>query len=551
MNPANSLRELQRMMEPPANDADLSRVSAELHVLLRSDPILATPPFVQPRDELVALLASDTPKNLKNVTPLISAYSRELLAIVEDQYISAIFQALEGCLTSNVDALPDSDRAAHIPILTGNLLSTLLDRGGSMESLYQLYRQVLCPRRSLKRYDFDSQFDNLRELITQDAKQFTVVFTIDNVSNTRDFPNKIGAVEFSTTAPVNNESKPQVRKYLTPNPKRLFATVSVQTVDLRNAGEKAYEKINTILDLVRFEYERAQLKIPDEFAISDHLQNKYRIYPIPKVIPNPDTSIDNDGLHRFVKSVNELVGNPDLQEDGRNRVQSAFRLYRVGADTNIFENKLISWWTAIEYLVKGTTSSGGIGDAVERTLTPVLCLRYIEKLIISFRNALVDQKAAIKEPLADHIIQLKEMDSLSLYELFKDESYRGQLMEASIDPFMKKKFEDFLHSVSSPKHIDKMLEAHEQRLRWHIHRVYRARCDIIHSAERVVNAALLCANLEFYLKTTLTVLLRSLRAIPRISGPKEFFDRQSHEYERLRKSLSKGEEDRLLMSLKS
>jgi hypothetical protein len=500
---------------------------------------------------LVELLASDNRKNFKKVAPLISAYARELLAIIEDQYISAIIQALGVCLINNVDALPASERTTHIQILTGNLLSTLVDRGGSIESLYQLYRQVLCRWKPEKEYKFESKFRMLKKLITQEPRQFTVVFTIDNVSNTRDFPTKIGTVEFSAIAPVNIESEAPVRRYLTPQSKRLFARVSVQTVDVRNVGEKAYEKINNILDLVRFEYERAHLKIPDEFAILPQDQNKYRIYPIPKVIPNPDTSIDNDGLQDFVTSVNELVGNPDLQEDGRNRVQSAFRLYRVGADTNIFENKLISWWTAIEYLVKGTTSSGGIGDAVERTLTPVLCLRYIDKLIISFRNALVDQKASIKNPSTNQIIQLKEMDSHRLYEIFKDKSYHGQLLEASIDPFMKKTFGEFLHSLSGPEHIEKMLEAHEQRLRWHIQRVYRARCDIIHSAERVVNAALLCANLEFYRKTTLTVLLRALRAIPRISGPKEFFDRQYHEYEQLRKSLSKLEEDRLLMSLDS
>lgn len=552
MNPANCLRELHRMMAPHANPADCARVADELHAILISDPILENLPFRLACEELVEFLASadfKDQKKFQRAKPLVYAYSRELLAIIEEQYIPAILAALDRCLITDIDAVPEGGRDGYIQTLTGNLLSTLLDRGGSIESLFQLYRQVICKSGAGDEYDFGNNFGILGRLITKEPRQFVVVFAVDNISNPQSFPNGIGAVSFSPEPPVENAHDRRVTKYLAPRPKRLFATVSVQTVDYRDAGKDAYEKINDILDLVRFEYERSCLQIPDEFAITDAHQKRYRIYPIPKVVPNPDTSIDNEGLQGFVKSVNELVGNPDLQEDERKRVQSAFRLYRAGADTNIFENKLLSWWTAIEYLVRGSALSGGIGDAVEQTLTPVLCLRYIDKLIISFRNALVDQKASIKNPQTAQPIQLRELGSGGLYKLFKDSAYHDQLLDASTDPFMKKKFEDFLQSLSEPNDTAQMLKAHERRLRWHIQRIYRARCDIIHSAERIVSASLLCANLEFYLKTTLTVLLRALRATPYITGPREFFDRQAHEYGKLLHSLSQGQEHRLLLLL--
>lgn len=548
INPANGLRELQRMMAPHANSEDFSMVSAELCGLLSADPVLAHPPFRQARDELLDLLADATskdPKKIEPKKPLVQAFSRELLGIVEEHYVPATFKALEYCLITNPDEIPAVDRNAHIQVLTGNLLSTLLDKGGSIESLYQLYRQVICDIKANKAYVFSKKLGLLIRLITQPTRQFAVIFAIDNISNVENFPEKMGNVSFCCAPPDVNEANAHAQKYLKGHPKRLFAQVSVETVDYRDAGSAAYEQINNILDLVRFEYERERLHVPDEFAISLADQANYRLFPIPKVVPNPDASVDTDGLQGFVISVNELMGNPGLQEDERSRVQSAFRLYRVGADANIFENKLISWWTAIEYLVKGSTSSGKIGSAVEKTLTPVLCLRYIDKLLVSFRNALVDQKAVIKDVATSEAIHLKELGPLALYELFKNSAYQDQLLAASPDPFMKQKLGDFLQSLSTPQATRAMLKAHEQRLRWHIQRLYRARCDIVHSAERLVNAALLCANLEFYLKTTLTALLRAFRTVPHISGPREFFDRQVHAHTKLLDSLSKGNDDRL------
>ena len=42
--------------------------------------------------------------------------------------------------------------------------------------------------------------------------------------------------------------------------------------------------------------------------------------------------------------------------------------------------------------VKGNSSQGSIGSAVENTLSPVLCLGYLQRLLLTYRNALVDEK---------------------------------------------------------------------------------------------------------------------------------------------------------------
>lgn len=553
MNPGNGLRELHRVIAPPGNTDDLAIVADELQELLKRDPVLKQSPFVEPTIELLDIFSAcktGKTKPYETHKPLILAFSHELLRSIQSKYIHASLDCLKRALITHVAEIPEQDRNEHIHALTGNLLSTLLDQGASVESLFQLYRQVISAIRPGKNYVFGKKFDLLSKLITQTPKKFHVVFAIDNVSNASSFPNAIGRVSFLPQPPAANNPKPPVTRYLTAHPKRLFAKVAVETKDYRTAGTEAYAAINDILDLVRFEYERERLHLPDEFVITSNEQNQdYRIFPIPKVVPNPIASVDNAGLQEFVQSVNELMANSGFQKDGSSRVQSAFRLYRIGSDTHIFENKLINWWTAVEYLAKGSNAQGGIGQAVENALTPVLCLGYINKLLLSFRNALVDLKIQLTDQTTGQFIQLKDLAPKEIYQLFKNPAQHSNIFASITDPFLKHKLENFIASISTPKDTGIMLEAHEQRLRWHIQRLYRARCDIVHSAERIVNAALLCANLEFYLKTVLTELLRLIRAIPQISGPKEFFDRQTYAYDKLIENLHADKDDRLSLHL--
>jgi hypothetical protein len=64
-------------------------------------------------------------------------------------------------------------------------------------------------------------------------------------------------------------------------------------------------------------------------------------------------------------------------------------------------------------------------------------------------------------------------------------------------------------------------------------------CDIVHSAGRMVNIALLCANLEAYLKSVLTALLAAFGRIPTLASPQEFFIRAEHSYASAREALGR------------
>ena len=57
----------------------------------------------------------------------------------------------------------------------------------------------------------------------------------------------------------------------------------------------------------------------------------------------------------------------------------------------------------------------------------------------------------------------------------------------------------------------------------------------------MVNIALLCANLEAYLKSALTTLLAAFGRIPTLASPTEFFIRAEHSYSSAREQLGRGD----------
>ena len=261
--------------------------------------------------------------------------------------------------------------------------------------------------------------------------------------------------------------------------------------------------------------------------------------------------MDGDGLSAFVKSVDELISKGRFQTEERDRVHSAFRLYRTGLDTNVLENKLVNWWTAIEYLVRGNgPASGGIAKSVESMVAPVLCNNYIAKHLFAFRAVLLELGVVVSDPVTGQRIALKGMPTRDLYATFKRADVQPLILAATdAQVFVKEQFTKFFIELNDPKHLHKKNDDHSQRVRWHLQRLWRARCDIVHSAERTVSAALLCANLEYYLKSTLMALLKALRDVPTLSGPKEFFDRQAFSYKTLQLDLKVGRDIELVRIL--
>lgn len=544
MNPGTVVREVQRAVSfTEAKPEDKVMILEEAHQLLTTDEVLQHGPFPPVMNRLLTLLSGDKNKLVSAKGPderLLSYTLNELAPVLRTHYIPVAFERLKVLLIDPVEA-GLSPRSVHA--VTGSLLSTLLDHDFSLESLYRIYTEVLVPRAPKGPYRFDRKLGLAGVLLTQPKKTFDVTFAIDQISRPEEWPLELGSLEIASTPPFALRQKHSKTSYLNALPKRRFITVrGISAADRRAAGLLAYDQLANIVNLLRFEYEQARLTIPEQFAVLDHDRagEGGRVYQLPRVVPNPALTLNGTHVAAFVKSVNELIGGSHFTEEGRDRITSAFRLYRQGKDQDTIETKLVHWWTALEYLVRGSQAGSGIGKSVESSLAPVVGLSYVPKMLLALRNLLLD----LGVHLTDHNGQEIDLRAITLPELWdrlREPAQQDAILEILItDPFLHEQTRQVFNDLTDPASLLKRLQNHERRVRWQVQRLWRTRCDIVHSAGRGGNHLLLCSNLESYLKSALHGVLASLGSLPTLSGPHEYFDRESYRYSVVLRSLGNG-----------
>ena len=245
--------------------------------------------------------------------------------------------------------------------------------------------------------------------------------------------------------------------------------------------------------------------------------------------------------------MSNLVDNQSIRKDDKDQIFSSFKFYRIGGDTNIDENRLVNWWIAVEHLSQSNRTGGNIGSKVVNTLLPILGINYFYKHFSYIRDQLkalgLTDSAGKEKLIKDYSLNELKL-ALTCDDLF--EQLSGMLNKDEYVLFLLK---NFRKTISDNKAIAKSIVDHKDRLKKQIYRIYRARCDIVHSTEAIVNLSLLSANLEFYLKQALSHILKELVEQPTIKSMEEIFLRSNLTLGRIVERLNKDDPELFLKYL--
>jgi len=558
MNPINIMDELVSSVATGSifNEADRKRVVGEAVEIIKQSPLMHQAPFAMVTGELMLLLGDLLSKDKKesggNFT-LIDTFGRELRDLLRTKYVQTCITWLSEKLNAvDTGVRPDPDLAI-IEQVTGQLLSCLIGAGWSFESLFSLYRRAFSsdPQHTPvgQPYEFRRALAWLFDRLAREPKPYVVTFAINQFSNCAAIPPQVGDISFSQTPPVLSAQSPEsARRLARAGTGRLFATMTVNANDSRIAGMRAAAHIEQVLDVVRYDFIHHNFSLSDRFLVEK--AERHILLTVSKTVPNEKREATSEQLHEFMEQLANLVSSGILGDDSKDRIYSAFRLYRTGAESSNLENKLVNWWTALEFLVRAG-GNGGIGDAVESALFPTVTLSYLSKHLNAVRGALQSFDAPLTLTSGD-VIDLSQGTPEDLYQHCKDAGFQTSAMAAaSSHPYAALYLDTFFKKTQTPKAVHDALVKHETAVRWQIQRIYRARCDIVHSAGRVIQAPLLCANLESYLKSLLDAFLKSCRDINTLRTPKEFFDRQRYALDRIKSQLLKSDETKLLGILRN
>jgi len=455
----------------------------------------------------------------------------------------------EACLLNDLRhaLLEDRDKNKVIHYIS-SLVTHLVDCGFSLTSLHDLIWRIFIQNSKRPNATFKENFNFLMTRIGRDRNAYEVVIRLSGGRGINSLPMAINGLELNV-APIIPSKGKNIERIMKPGQTVFFAKVSVKAKDERGAGLEAKNRLYGVMDIIRFELEPETVSIHNEFiCIRTFQPNSVGVYKFPAVIPNPSRIKHGTGLlETFNANLESIYKEERLSSQSKDRIKSALRFYRMGRDGDIAENKFLNWWTALEYLTV-LSEEGPKIIHVENNFVSTMVVDYLRKHSYHLKKALSYCEI---EPQPDTISTFgkEHYKDLSITEFIRGirtQDEKEYLLKSTTQfPMLNQKLSMLIESLEGGKELLAFLKGHEQRLSWHINRIYRLRNLLVHNAQYSVDLTLIAANLEYYLKSVLMHCINVMAEIKGITSLSEVFARTEFTKAALEHSASNDDWDQI------
>jgi hypothetical protein len=207
---------------------------------------------------------------------------------------------------------------------------------------------------------------------------------------------------------------------------------------------------------------------------------------------------------------NQILGQFDAAST--ERLVSSINTCALARSSTDKENALISLWSAVEVLLSDPPpNTPRIIHYVEK-LVPAICLKYVRRYIIAVTDEL---QVSYRRRFLNVLSRVTDEHGSDPYTKFThlmfdagNEEIRARLFEACSDnPLACHRLWKLHSDFATPDALAQSLEHHQSRVAWQLHRIYRARNELVHSGRVPAYLSSLVVNaFEYYRSALLTLL---------------------------------------------
>ena len=482
-------------------------------------PFLATPPVKEAKDKK----DKDSVDTRKKGREFLFA-SEDFTVALEREYFDHLCDALPPAVR------PDNED--EILILTGSILSDLMDQGWTLEALYRWHKHFVSGGKSAK-YSFAQNLAFMLKQLKRGAQAFVVTLRLSGSDKLASIE-KYGEFTIAPNAPMTPATEAE-QSFCSRNRYVSFATRNVEAVDAFSAAIHARNSFEQLLDLLRFDFERSVVKIDEIYFVQRQGDNKTYLPRIVHSVPNPIETDEEADFLNFVRDFDDVTARPAVDTSSQWQLQAAIRQYRFGRDSEGYKDKFLNWWMGLEALAH-VGRGKGIGPEVQHNVSRAMIkdylLRTVRDLLVTLKYCRVDWSEDLARQSG--CANLKEVSVGQLLRVLQSKSHQEQLWEKCKDhPLLVYRGGKISEWLRDPKMIAAQLELHRQHLEWHLNRLYRIRCCIVHGSPIHFRLGLFAANLEYYLKQLILFVLAAFRDNEHLTHLDELFRRASISYDRL------------------
>lgn len=402
--------------------------------------------------------------------------------------------------------------------LTGSLVSDLIDRGWSLETLFGWHGHFL----KQAHRGFSSNLSFMLKQLQQKKQRFQIVLRLAGSSKTRQL-NDHGSFAISETAPITPHGQKEIA-YCSTNVNQSFAICTIKSFYHDDAALEARDKLESLLDLLQFEYEQSTVSIDEECLVERLDDKKRQFVRIRMQIPNPLEALQEGDFQAFVRRRNSLVSSSQIDKLTKRLILASIRQYRFGRDSTSLSDKFVNWWMGLEALCH---AQGDIGNTVSRRVGNSILHGYLFRICRDLLTTVKHYKVSWSTDFATEA-DSESLVGLSVGGLIKlFQSGQGQALCDCLrgNMLLERHANRVRNWLTDAKVCSQQLDGHLSRVQWHLHRLYRIRCCIVHGAPIRFKLTLAAANLEYYLKQTILLTMDALDTYDHVNGLDEVYER--------------------------
>ncbi len=394
------------------------------------------------------------------------------------EYLSVLFINLEEYLNTEEDYTEEKfvPKIKQVDNLISKLGTELINRGFSKSYIYA------CVNQMTKKPDFDRQFNVFKsKFLTEDVPYFVVIYKIWT-AGTQLLNNDIPCI-FDDVPEEYLCEKVKIKhpKLVQKEEGCCFFIFKSQSKDYYNAIKNSKAKLAFLLDQVHLGIINVNISIPDtalviNLANIDKGASQLTNYMMDGVFGN-DISL----FLRFYPLIGAVEENDNIEQDVKDRLNSALRYLRMGNTTVEMEQRFINYWIALEFLFSSPETNENTFTRLKTHLINILYCSYPRRNVLFLNEELV-KKGYIESGTCFSIENIDDLISRITSPLLK---YRMHDIKSKL-----------YNNTGDKKDY---LSNHETNLTRHLVRIYRLRNELIHEAAINQDIENITSNLRYYL----------------------------------------------------
>lgn len=472
----------------------LDPVISELNWSLKKDPVAQT--LASPQIAALAELTKDTKFDLQS----LFAHVVLLHNTISSRYKNSLEQLL-------LELFADKNNRSKFRQAIGFYCSHLINIGYTRFYINEQNERLFFhqDRRRTGRASQKSFF----EIFDGKPKQFNVQILVP-----REFGIYLQSLGFTVKkiAEIQSEAATALRSNLEQFEDPVVLERKVDAYDPYGARQILIQELTSLTAITYLDSSGMSCQWGKMAHVARHRSNNGQLIPEldTGTFPRRTSTTSGRRLKRIRRYTERILDHFD--DSSTERLLSSISTAALARNSTYLENQLISLWSAVEVLLRAPV--GDITRIVHyaNLLVPCVVLRHprrlfiamYDELILSYRRKFSDLVSRVPGDYANPHSRF-----IALLTLAHNQDLRKELCDlCSENPLALHRLWKSHKDYSTHESVLDAILAHAERVEWQIHRIYRARNQLVHAGKVPSYLESIIANLREYYTAAVTTIVR-------------------------------------------